>query len=39
MEYGAKYILWAPFAAENAEEDHKLPKYGPAVWAWAPSTR
>lgn len=31
MDYGAKYIRWAPFAAENAEEDHKLPKYGPAV--------
>ncbi len=31
MEYGAKYILWAPFAAENAEPAGKLPTYGTAV--------
>lgn len=31
MEYGAKYIRWAPFAAENAEPAGKLPTYGTAV--------
>lgn len=31
MEYGAKYIKWAPFAAEDPEPAGKLPKYGPAV--------
>lgn len=27
MDYGAMYITWAPFAAENAEVPGKLPKY------------
>lgn len=31
MDYGAKYIRWAPFAEENPEPDGKLPSYGPAV--------
>lgn len=31
MEYGAKYIRWAPFAAENAEPAGKLPTYGTAM--------
>lgn len=31
MKYGAKGILWAPFAAENPEPDNALPNYGTAV--------
>lgn len=31
MDYGAKYIRWAPFAAENPEPAGKLPSYGTAV--------
>lgn len=31
MDYGAKYIKWAPFAAENPEPAGKLPSYGTAV--------
>ena len=31
MDYGAKMLQWAPFAAENAETAGKLPTYGPAV--------
>ena len=31
MDYGAKYIRWAPFAEENLEPDGKLPSYGQAV--------
>lgn len=31
MDYGAKYIRWAPFAKENPETAGKLPSYGPAV--------
>lgn len=31
MDYGAKYIRWAPFVEENPEEPKKLPKYGTAV--------
>ena len=31
MDYGAKYIRWAPFAAENPEPAGKLPSYGAAV--------
>lgn len=27
MDYGAKYIRWAPFAKENPELDGKLPSY------------
>lgn len=29
--YGAKYIRWAPFAAESPEPENALPKYGPAI--------
>lgn len=28
MQYGAKMIQWAPFAAQDAEPDGELPKYG-----------
>lgn len=28
MQYGAKMIQWAPFAAQDAEPDGGLPKYG-----------
>lgn len=31
MDYGAMYIKWAPFAAENSEPAGKLPSYGTAV--------
>lgn len=31
MDYGAKYIRWAPFAAEDPEPAGKLPNYGEAV--------
>lgn len=31
MDYGAKYIRWAPFAAENPEPAGKLPTYGTAM--------
>ena len=31
MDYGAKMLQWAPFAAENTEPAGKLPTYGPAV--------
>ena len=31
MDYGAMYIKWAPFAAENPEPAGRLPTYGPAV--------
>lgn len=31
MDYGAKYIRWAPFAAEDPEPDGALPNYGPAI--------
>ncbi len=31
MDYGAKYIRWAPFAAVNPEPPKKLPSYGAAV--------
>lgn len=31
MDYGAKYIRWAPFAETNPEPDGKLPQYGTAV--------
>lgn len=31
MDYGAKYIRWAPFAAENPEPAGKLPTYGTAI--------
>lgn len=31
MEYGARYIRWAPFAKENPEPAGKLPSYGTAV--------
>lgn len=31
MDYGAKYIRWAPFAETNPEPDGKLPSYGEAV--------
>ncbi len=31
MDYGAKYIRWAPFAAENPEPAGKLPSYGTAI--------
>lgn len=31
MDYGAKYIRWAPFADENPEPDGTLPNYGLAV--------
>ena len=30
MRYGAKGIMWAPFAAENPESDDALPNYGEA---------
>ena len=31
-KYGAKYLRWAPFADENADEDEKsLPKYGASM--------
>lgn len=30
MLYGAKMLLWAPFAAENPEPDNALPNYGTA---------
>ncbi len=31
MDYGAKMLMWAPFAAEAAEIAGQLPKYGTAV--------
>lgn len=31
MDYGAKMLMWAPFAKENAEMAGKLPKYGEAM--------
>lgn len=31
MEYGAKYIRWAPFAAEDPEPAGKMPTFGTAV--------
>ena len=31
MDYGAKYIRWAPFAAESPQKMGKLPSYGPAI--------
>lgn len=31
MDYGAKYIRWAPFAKENPELDGKLPSYDTPV--------
>lgn len=31
MDYGAKYIKWAPFAEENPEPAGKLPLYGTAI--------
>lgn len=31
MDYGAKYIRWAPFAETNPEPDGQLPDYGEAV--------
>lgn len=31
MEYGAKYLQWAPFAASNPEPTGALPNYGTAV--------
>lgn len=31
MEYGAKFLHWAPFAAENAEPDGTFPNYGTPV--------
>lgn len=31
MDYGAKYIRWAQFAAENPEPAEKLPSYGTAI--------
>ena len=31
MEYGAKYIRWAPFAKENPEAAGELPSYEAAV--------
>lgn len=31
MDYGAKYIRWAPFSEENPEPEGKLPSYGTAI--------
>lgn len=31
MKYGAKMLMWAPFAAENAEPEAALPNYEAAV--------
>lgn len=31
MDYGAKYIRWAPFATTNPEPAGKLPTYGTAI--------
>ena len=30
MKYGAKKLMWAPFAAENAEPENARPSYGAA---------
>ena len=31
MEYGAQHLMWAPFAADNAESADALPKYGASI--------
>ena len=31
MEYGAKFLHWAPFAEENAEPDGAFPSYGEPI--------
>lgn len=31
MEYGTKYLQWAPFAKSNPEPDGALPNYGTAI--------